>query len=85
MIPTGGGRLAGRGTARLESMRSRIRRGLATGALLAAVAGALLAGCGGVATRPLYTQAELRTMCERRGGSWRGDLIPDYCEFKGPG
>jgi hypothetical protein len=40
---------------------------------------------GGVAPPPLYTQAELRTMCERRGGSWGGELIPDYCEFKGPG
>jgi hypothetical protein len=27
--------------------------------------------------------AELRASCERRGGWWRGSLIPDYCEFQG--
>jgi hypothetical protein len=31
---------------------------------------------------PTYTEDELRIICERRGGWWRGNLIPGYCEFQ---
>ena len=42
-----------------------------------------LVSCSSVAYPPTYTEAELRAMCERRGGWWRGDLIPGYCEYQG--
>jgi hypothetical protein len=58
--------------------RRQIGRGVVGGVLLLASA-----GCSGVAYPPTYTETELRTMCERRGGWWRGDLIPGYCEFQG--
>ena len=31
---------------------------------------------------PTYTEDELRVICERRGGWWRGNLIPGYCEYQ---
>ena len=31
---------------------------------------------------PTYTEAELKAICERRGGWWRGNLIPGYCEYQ---
>jgi hypothetical protein len=65
-----------------EGTRDRIGRRLVAGVLLAAVAGVLLAGCSGVVYPPTYTQDELQAICERRGGWWRGDLIPGYCEYQ---
>ena len=49
--------------------------------LLAATTG-LLGGCAGWPQTPTYTDAELKAICERRGGWWRGDLIAGYCEFQ---
>jgi hypothetical protein len=66
----------------IERTRTQIGRWAVAGALLAASASVLLAGCSGVVYPPTYTQAELRAMCERRGGWWRGDLIPGYCEYQ---
>jgi hypothetical protein len=63
--------------------RWQIGRWAVGGALLLGSAGALLAGCSGVVYPPTYTEEELRTTCERRGGWWRGELIPGYCEFQG--
>ena len=53
-----------------------------TGVLLGAVVCGALTACSTVPHPPTYTQAELRAMCERRGGWWRGSLIPDYCEYQ---
>ncbi len=43
----------------------------------------IFTACTTMSNAPTYTQAELRASCERRGGWWRGNLIPDYCEFQG--
>jgi hypothetical protein len=64
-------------------MRRLISRRSVTSLLLASAAGLLLGACSSVAYPPTYSQAELRAMCERRGGWWRGDLIANYCEFQG--
>ena len=42
-----------------------------------------LGGCSTVPIPPTYTEAELKAICERHGGWWRGDLIPGYCEYQG--
>ena len=34
---------------------------------------------------PTYTDEELRAQCERRGGWWRGNLIPGFCEYQSAG
>ena len=51
-----------------------------------AVALAVVAILGLVLLRRLpvdrYTEDELRVICERRGGWWRGNLIPGYCEYQ---
>ena len=57
-------------------------RRLVMGALLAAAAGGALTGCASMPQGPTYTEAELKAMCERRGGWWRGNLIPGYCEYQ---
>ncbi|HXJ81515.1 MAG TPA: hypothetical protein VMS64_22895 [Candidatus Methylomirabilis sp.] len=62
--------------------RARTGRRLIAGAVLLAGTGALLAGCSGIVYPPTYTQEELKTICQRRGGWWRGDLIPGYCEYQ---
>jgi hypothetical protein len=49
-------------------------------ALLGAGACGFLAACSATPPGPTYTDAELRAMCERAGGWWRGDLLPGYCE-----
>ena len=66
----------------IETTRVQIGRWLVTGALCAAAAGVLLAGCSGVVYPPTYTEEELQAICERRRGWWRGDLIPGYCEYQ---
>lgn len=43
----------------------------------------LLTACSSTPHGPTYTDAELRTACEREGGWWRGALIPAYCEPPG--
>ena len=65
-----------------RSTRSRASRRLLAGLLLAIAAGGLLGGCAGWPQGPTYTDAELRAICERRGGWWRGDLIAGYCEYQ---
>ena len=52
------------------------------GALLAAAICGLLAGCAGLPQGPTYTDAELRAICERQGGWWRGELIAGFCEYQ---
>jgi hypothetical protein len=66
----------------LARTKARIGRGLVVGVLLVAGAAVLLGGCSGVVYPPTYTEAELKAMCERRGGWWRGQLIPGYCEYQ---
>jgi hypothetical protein len=61
-------------------MTSFSRRALAIALLVAGACG-LLSACATVHP-PTYTEAELRAQCERRGGWWRGSLIPGYCEFQ---
>ena len=67
----------------------RVRRGVAgtgrkilLGALLGAAALGVFSGCASMPQGPTYTQAELKAQCERRGGWWRGNLIPDFCEYQ---
>ncbi|HXA94306.1 MAG TPA: hypothetical protein VN323_02045 [Candidatus Dormibacteraeota bacterium] len=43
---------------------------------------ALFSACSSIPVPPLYTEAELKAACQRRGGWWRSDLIPGYCEFQ---
>jgi hypothetical protein len=50
--------------------------------LLAIAVATLLAGCAGLPQGPTYTDAELRAICERQGGWWRGALIAGYCEHQ---
>ena len=57
-------------------------RRLVLGALLAAAAGGAVTGCASMPQGPTYTEAELKAICERRGGWWRGILIPGYCEYQ---
>jgi hypothetical protein len=52
------------------------------GVLLAAGAAGLVSACSSMPQGPTYTDAELRAMCERRGGWWRGELIAGFCEFQ---
>lgn len=61
---------------------TRFPRPLLGRALLAAAACGLLAGCAGLPQGPTYTDAELKAICERRGGWWRGELIAGYCEYQ---
>jgi len=57
-------------------------RKILLGALLVAATCGLLTACSTMPQGPTYTDAELRAICERRGGWWRGDLIAGYCEFQ---
>ena len=65
----------------VETTKSRARR-LVLGALLAAAAGGFLGACSSLPPAPTYTEDELRVICERRGGWWRGNLIPGLCEYQ---
>ena len=56
-----------------------LRRVLAVALLGAGMCG-LFSACSTVP--PTYTDAELQAQCERRGGWWRGSLIPGYCEYQ---
>jgi hypothetical protein len=57
-------------------------RKILLGVLLVAAAAGLLSACSTMPQGPTYTDTELRAMCERRGGWWRGDLIAGFCEFQ---
>ncbi len=50
--------------------------------VFAATLAGLFAGCASMPQGPTYTDEELRAICERRGGWWRGNLIAGYCEFQ---
>jgi hypothetical protein len=65
----------------VDTIKGLARR-LLLAALLAAAVGGLLSACSTMAPGPTYTDDELRAMCERRGGWWRGNLIPGYCEYQ---
>ena len=67
----------------MNRTQGRIRGRIGAGAILLAASCGLLAGCSATAYPPTYTQAELKAICERRGGWWRGDLIPGFCEYQG--
>jgi hypothetical protein len=58
------------------------RRAVVAALLGTAAGGALLSACSSMPQGPTYTEAELQASCERRGGWWRGGLIPGYCEFQ---
>jgi len=59
-------------------------RNILLGALLAAGVGGLFTACSSMPQGPTYTDDELRAICERNGGWWRGELIAGYCEFQLP-
>lgn len=63
------------------STMARGRRVLGRIALAAFLAGAF-GGCAGLPQGPTYTDEELRAICERQGGWWRGQLIAGYCEYQ---
>ena len=65
-----------------RTTRTGTSRRLLGGVLLAAGVCGLLGGCAGWPQGPTYTDAELRAICEHRGGWWRGDLIAGYCEYQ---
>jgi hypothetical protein len=65
----------------VEAMKCVGRR-VVLGARLGAAAGGLLTACSSMPAGPTYTEDELRIICERRGGWWRGNLIPGYCEYQ---
>src|SRR5262249_54858992 len=60
----------------------RPARGAATSLVIALAGCTVVAGCSTVPIPPTYTKAELRTICERRGGVWRPDIIDGYCEYQ---
>jgi hypothetical protein len=62
-------------------MKRYTRRILANAILGLAICAAFTA-CNTMAPPPLYTQEELKAICERRGGWWRGNLISGYCEYE---
>ena len=57
-------------------------RKILLGVLLAVAAAGLFSACSSMPQGPTYTDAELRVICERRGGWWRGELIAGFCEFQ---
>jgi hypothetical protein len=57
-------------------------RKILLGLLLAAGAAGLFSACSTMPQGPTYTDAELKAICERRGGWWRGELIAGSCEFQ---
>jgi hypothetical protein len=59
-----------------------ITQRLLGGALIAFGVCGLLTACAGLPQGPTYTDAELRAICERRGGWWRGEVIAGYCEYQ---
>ncbi len=47
---------------------------------------ALVLGCAGARIEPPYSEQELRAICERQGGWWRGpDVRGGFCEYESPG
>ena len=69
-------------TAVTVSRVGRRGKNVLLGAMLGATALGLVSGCASMPQGPTYTDAELRAQCERRGGWWRGSLIPGFCEYQ---
>ena len=61
-----------------------VGRSILFGVLLGAAACGLFSACSSMLVAPTYTDDEQRAICERRGGWWRGNLVPGYCEFQAP-
>jgi hypothetical protein len=57
-------------------------RKILLGVLVLAATCGLFGACSTMPQGPTYTDAELKAMCERRGGWWRGELIAGFCEFQ---
>ena len=57
-------------------------RKILLGVLLVAATCGLYSASSTKPPGPTYTDAELKAICERRGGWWRGELIAGYCEFQ---
>ncbi len=68
----------------MRSMKRLTRRILAGVCLGVSACG--MVSCSGVAIPPTYTQAELKAICERRGGWWHDDdLMGGFCEYQSAG
>jgi len=67
---------------RVDRTRNRIGRRLAGGCLLGAAMRAFLFACSTVPHPHAYTGAELKLICERREGWWRGKLIASHREYQ---
>lgn len=65
---------------------TRLSRTMAARLMLGAF-GVAFAGCGTAPSPPIYSQADLKAMCERQGGWWRADLLSTggLCEIQAPG
>ena len=74
--------MSGAASPMARGRRARAPLKLVGAALLCVGVAGVLGGCAGWPQAPTYTDAELKAMCERRGGWWRGDLIAGYCEFQ---
>jgi len=66
-----------------DRTRTSIARRLPVVLLVAGVCG-LVAACSTVPIPPTYTQAELKAICERRGGWWHDDNLwgRGFCEYQ---
>lgn len=73
---------------RVKMTPVKVTRGVGRNILLAALLGAaacgLFSACSSMPVGPTYTDDELRAICERQGGWWRGNLVQGYCEFQAP-
>ncbi len=67
-----------------DRTRRRRARRIAASVFIALGACALLTACSTVPIQPPYTQAELKAICERRGGWWHDDNLMGrgFCEFQ---
>jgi len=68
---------------RTERTATRFTRRLPAVLLVAGVCG-ILTACSTVPIPPTYTQAELKAICERRGGWWHEDNLwgRGFCEYQ---
>src|SRR5215831_20564399 len=62
------------------------RRTLAGLCLSGSLCAIIPAGCSAVAVPPPYTQDEIKSRCESRGGRWHdGDPMRSFCEYDSHG
>ena len=66
-----------------DRMTARFARRMFAVLLVAGVVG-IVAACSTVPIPPTYTQAELKAICERRGGWWHDDNLwgRGFCEYQ---